>query len=134
MGFQILGLKHKRNVSLLFRFQWQKLFEKLRFGQFFASSYLLLITQIASLCSSCSNLTYNNASSGIFFIMFKIWIYLKKIWKIKILLDLTRYLSCLFGLQKLLRLIIIVTLWVIVCIQCDSKRPTAKYLNFFRFF
>ena len=31
--------------------------------------------------------------------------YLKKIWKIKILPHLPRYLSCLFGLQKLLRLI-----------------------------
>ena len=40
-------------------------------------------------------------SSGVFFVVLIIWIYLKNIWKIKILPHLPRYLSCLFGLQKL---------------------------------
>ena len=91
--------------EMLFRFQWQKLLEKLPFRQFFVSGYLLLITQIGYSYSWCSNLMYNDASCGISFAMLIIWFFLKKIWKIKILLDLPRYSSCLFGLQKLLRLI-----------------------------
>ena len=56
-------------------------------------------------CSWYSNPIYNDAPCGIFFVMLIILCYLKQIWKIKILPHLPRFLSCLFGLQKLLRLI-----------------------------
>ena len=99
----------------------------------FLSGYLVLITQIGNLCSWCSNLLYNHASSGIFFVMFKIWFYLKKIWKIKILPHLHWYFCSLFGFQKLFRHI--VTGWIIACFQLDLKGATVKYhTKFFRFF
>ena len=88
---------------MLFRFQWQKLLEKQLFGQIFVCGYLLLITQIRHLCSSCSNLMYNDASCQIFFVVLINLFYLERIWKTKILLHLTRYLSCLFGLQKIVK-------------------------------
>ena len=59
----ILALKHKRHVSFPFRFQWQKLLEKLLFGQFFLSGYFLM---------------YSDWSRGIFFVVLIIWFYLIK--------------------------------------------------------
>ena len=106
MVTQILGLKttQQRNISLLFRFQWQKLKENLRFWKLFVSAYLLLIPQI-ELRSWCCNLMYNDASCPICSVMLIIWFYLKKIWKTKVLPHLSRYLSSFFVLQKLWRLI-----------------------------
>ena len=97
--------KQKRNVSLLFRFQWQKLLEKVLFGRFFVSEYFLLIAEIGNLCCWCSNIVHNDESCWIFFVMLVIRFNLKKVWKTKILPHLPRYLSCLFGLKKLLKLL-----------------------------
>ena len=60
------------------------------------------IIGIGHVFSWCSNPMHKDTSCGTFSVMIIILFYLKKIWKIKILPHLPRYLSCLFGLRKVL--------------------------------
>ena len=70
---------------------------------------------------------FNDGCIGIFFAMLIILFYWKKMWKIKILPNLPRYLSCLFGFQKLLRLIQNWRNGLNACLQFDLKCETVKY-------
>ena len=135
--FLSFRLKNKREMFLCYSDSSGKCYWKKYYLDSFLCLgflYLLVIMQIGNFCFWCSNLMCNNVSNIIFFVMFIIWFYLKKMWKINILPQLLKYLCGLFGFQKLLRLMIVKE-WIITCFQFDLKRATVKcHTKFFRFF
>ena len=116
------------NVSLLSRFQWKRLLEKLLFGHFFVSAYLLYYTNRAFMFLIQQshvqwrllwNLLCNANKIGF------TW----KNPKNKILSHLARYLSYLFRAPENFQTTMIVTSWVIGCHESDSKQPTGNFLD-----
>ena len=103
---QILGLKTEEKCFFVIQIPVTKIIGKTAILTIFCFCvYLFLITQFGNLCSYCSNLMYNDATCGIFFVMLITCFFPKKVLEIKILPHLLKHLSCFFGLKKLLRLI-----------------------------
>ena len=99
----------------------------------FFSGFLLLITKIENLCSWCSNLMYNDTFSWIFFVMLVIWGLPEKNIKNKDFGSLTEIFMLLFWVLKIFKTYIIVTRWIIACLQFDVKQATVKHhTKFFR--
>ena len=95
--------------------------EKWLVGQFFPPGYLLLITEIGNLCLQCSNVMYNDLSSGIFFVYADNFVLLEKNLKNKDFASLIQVFKLLLWILKFIKADIKVAQWVNACLKFDLK-------------